>query len=86
MDLCILTGKGKSGAVCALQKSVRPNVVTLFPFPTNYNDMWTLNDGENEHHRAVVKNIFSKFQYNLSRIKRRATNFGGAENYFAIIF
>ena len=50
LDLCILTGKGKSGAITVLQKSVRPNVVTLFPFPTNYNDMWTLNDIEKEHH------------------------------------
>ena len=54
MDLCVLTGKGKSGAITVLQKSVRPNVVTLFPFPTNYNDMWTLSDGDNEHHSLLV--------------------------------
>ena len=54
MDVCVLTGKGKSGAVTVLQKSVRPNVVTHFPFPTNYNDMWTLSDGQKEHNSLLV--------------------------------
>ena len=46
MDLMVLTGRGKSGGISLLQKSVRPAVVTPFPFPTQYNDMWTLSKSE----------------------------------------
>ena len=54
MDFCCLTGKGKSGAISVLQKSVRPNVVTQFPFPTNYNDMWTLSIDQNSFNSLLV--------------------------------
>ena len=54
MDLMVLTGKGKSGAITMLQKSIRPNVVTPFPFPQAYNDMWTLNDNESEYNSLLV--------------------------------
>ena len=75
MDLCILTGKGKSGAVTVLQKSVRPNVVTHFPFPTNYNDMWTLTDGKGEHNSLLVitkkdQTMVFKTGANIEELKR----------------
>jgi len=54
LDLMVLTGKGKSGAITLLQKSIRPNIVTSFPFPTNYNDMWTLNDNKSEFNSLLV--------------------------------
>ena len=75
MDLCILTGKGKSGSVSLLQKSVRPNVVTLFPFQHNYADMWTLNDEQGKHHTLLVitkkdQTMVFKTGANIEELKR----------------
>ena len=56
MDLMVLTGRGKSGSISLLQKSIRPNVVTPFPFPTQYTDMWTLtNKNELTSHFVITK-------------------------------
>lgn len=55
IDICVLSGKDKTGSVTVLQKSVRPNIVSQFPFPTNYNDMWTLKrKTENQHSLLVM--------------------------------
>jgi cleavage and polyadenylation specificity factor subunit 1 len=54
IDVCVLSGKDKTGSITVLHKSVRPSVASQFPFPMNFNDMWTLRRSEDETHSLLV--------------------------------
>ena len=41
VELVTTSGHGKNGALCVLQQTIRPHVVTTFPLP-NCIDMWTV--------------------------------------------
>ena len=41
LELVSCSGHGKNGALCVLQKEVRPQVVTTFELP-GCSDMWTV--------------------------------------------
>ncbi|XP_022902078.1 cleavage and polyadenylation specificity factor subunit 1 [Onthophagus taurus] len=50
MDLELVTtaGYGKNGALCVLQQSIRPQVVTTFTLPGCFN-MWTVSKSDDKH-------------------------------------
>lgn len=50
MDLELVTtaGYGKNGALCVLQRSIRPQIVTTFTLP-GCSNMWTVHDGDDKH-------------------------------------
>merc|ERR1712037_786533 len=54
IDVCVLSGKDKTGSITVLHKSVRPSIASQFPFPMNFNDMWTLRRSEDETHSLLV--------------------------------
>ncbi|EFA00240.2 cleavage and polyadenylation specificity factor subunit 1 isoform X2 [Tribolium castaneum] len=48
LELVTTAGYGKNGALCVLQKSVRPQIVTTFTLP-GCSNMWTVHAGEDKH-------------------------------------
>ncbi|KAJ8922195.1 hypothetical protein NQ315_004132 [Exocentrus adspersus] len=50
MDLELVTtaGYGKNGALCVLQRTMRPQIVTTFTLP-GCSNMWTVKSGEDRH-------------------------------------
>ena len=53
-DVAMLSGKDESGCVNLIQKSIRPNILTPFEMPYNYQDMWTLKDGEDHGRHSLL--------------------------------
>ena len=45
LELVTCSGRGKNGALCVLQREVRPQVVTTFELP-GCSDMWTVRTDE----------------------------------------
>ena len=48
IELVTSSGHGKNGALCLLQRTVRPQVVTTFSLP-GCQDMWTVRAGQPQH-------------------------------------
>ncbi|KAK9877151.1 hypothetical protein WA026_016894 [Henosepilachna vigintioctopunctata] len=48
LELATTSGYGKNGALCILQKSIRPQVVTTYTLPGCYN-VWTVCNGGDRH-------------------------------------
>lgn len=50
VELVTTSGHGKNGAICIIQQSVRPQVITTFKLP-DYADMWTVlgNNSSDDH-------------------------------------
>lgn len=48
LELVTTSGYGKNGALCVLQKSIRPQVVTTFALP-GCSNMWTVCKNEEKH-------------------------------------
>ncbi|XP_050311770.1 LOW QUALITY PROTEIN: cleavage and polyadenylation specificity factor subunit 1 [Anthonomus grandis grandis] len=48
LELVTTAGYGKNGALCVLQRSVKPQIVTTFTLPGCFN-MWTIRSGEDRH-------------------------------------
>jgi cleavage and polyadenylation specificity factor subunit 1 len=48
LELVTTAGFGKNGALCVLQKSIRPQIVTTFTLP-GCSNMWTVHAGEEKH-------------------------------------
>jgi len=55
IELVTTAGHGKNGALCLLQKTVRPQVVTTFELP-GCQDMWTVysREGKQEHSFLII--------------------------------
>lgn len=45
IELVTTSGYGKNGALCVLQRSIRPQIVTTFELP-NYENIWTVVDNQ----------------------------------------
>lgn len=48
LELVTTAGYGKNGALCVLQKSIKPQIVTTFTLP-GCSNMWTVRSGEDRH-------------------------------------
>ncbi|CAG9764667.1 unnamed protein product [Ceutorhynchus assimilis] len=48
LELVTTAGYGKNGALCVLQRSIKPQIVTTFTLPGCFN-MWTVKSGEDRH-------------------------------------
>lgn len=48
LELVTTAGYGKNGALCVLQKTIRPQIVTTFTLP-GCSNMWTVKSGEDKH-------------------------------------
>lgn len=48
LELVTTAGYGKNGALCVLQKSVRPQIITTFTLP-GCSNMWTVHSGDEKH-------------------------------------
>lgn len=48
LELVTTAGYGKNGALCVLQKTIRPQIVTTFTLP-GCSNMWTVKTGEDRH-------------------------------------
>lgn len=48
LELVTTAGYGKNGALCVLQKSIKPQIVTTFTLP-GCSNMWTVRSGEERH-------------------------------------
>lgn len=48
LELVTTSGFGKNGALCVLQRSIRPQVVTTFTLP-GCSNMWTVCKNEEKH-------------------------------------
>lgn len=48
LEIATTSGYGKNGALCILQKSIRPQVVTTYTLPGCYN-VWTVCNGSDKH-------------------------------------
>ncbi|KAJ8942077.1 hypothetical protein NQ318_004102 [Aromia moschata] len=48
LELVTTAGYGKNGALCVLQRTIRPQIVTTFTLP-GCSDMWTVKSGEDRH-------------------------------------
>ena len=53
IELVTTTGHGKNGALCLLQRTIRPQVVTTFQLPGTI-DMWTVFSGGEEHAYLIL--------------------------------
>ena len=53
IELVTTTGHGKNGALCLLQRTIRPQVVTTFQLPGT-TDMWTVFSGGEEHAYLIL--------------------------------
>jgi len=55
LELVTTSGHAKNGALCVLQRSIRPQIVTTIPIPS-LKDLWTvfLPNGSNNHGLIVV--------------------------------
>ena len=53
IELVTTAGHGKNGALCLLQKTVRPQVVTTFELP-GCQDMWTVYSGQGKQEHAFL--------------------------------
>jgi cleavage and polyadenylation specificity factor subunit 1 len=55
LELVTTSGHGKNGALCVLQRSIRPSIVTTIPIH-GLKDLWTLllPNGSNNHGLIVV--------------------------------
>jgi len=55
LELVTTSGQGKNGALCVLQRSVRPHIVTTIPIH-GLKDLWTLylSNGLTNHGLIVV--------------------------------
>lgn len=48
LELVTTSGYGKNGALCVLQRTIRPQIVTTFTLP-GCADMWTVKSGDDKH-------------------------------------
>lgn len=48
LELVTTAGYSKNGALCVLQKTIRPQIVTTFTLP-GCSNMWTVKSGEDRH-------------------------------------
>ncbi|XP_057671339.1 cleavage and polyadenylation specificity factor subunit 1 [Diorhabda carinulata] len=48
IELVTTAGYGKNGALCVLQKNIRPQIVTTFTLP-GCSNMWTVKSGDDQH-------------------------------------
>ncbi|CAG9827412.1 unnamed protein product [Diabrotica balteata] len=48
LELVTTAGYGKNGALCVLQKNIRPQIVTTFTLP-GCSNMWTVKSGDDQH-------------------------------------
>ncbi|XP_030753926.1 cleavage and polyadenylation specificity factor subunit 1 [Sitophilus oryzae] len=48
LELVTTAGYGKNGALCVLQRSIKPQIVTTFTLP-GCSNMWTIRSGEERH-------------------------------------
>lgn len=48
LELVTTAGYGKNGALCVLQRSIKPQIVTTFTLP-GCSNMWTVRSGEERH-------------------------------------
>lgn len=48
LELVTTAGHSKNGALCVLQKTIRPQIVTTFTLP-GCSNMWTVRSGEERH-------------------------------------
>lgn len=48
LELVTTSGYGKNGALCVLQRSIRPQIVTTFALPGCAN-MWTVHKNDEKH-------------------------------------
>ena len=53
IELVTTAGHGKNGALCLLQRTIRPQVVTTFQLPGT-TDMWTVFSGALEHAYLIL--------------------------------
>ena len=60
IELVTTTGHGKNGALCLLQRTIRPQVVTTFQLPGT-TDMWTVFSGGEEHAYLILSRAESFF-------------------------
>ncbi|CAG9824249.1 unnamed protein product [Phaedon cochleariae] len=48
LEMVTTSGYGKNGALCVLQRTIRPQIVTTFTLP-GCSNMWTVRSGEDKH-------------------------------------
>ncbi len=92
VELVTTSGHGKNGALCVLQQSVRPQVVTTFELP-GCKDMWTITGGGSEkaadNGAAIVNGhaflILSRYAYYCSWQLSR-TRFGTRPRRTGLLF
>lgn len=48
LELVTTAGYGKNGALCVLQRTIKPQIVTTFTLP-GCSNMWTVKSGEDRH-------------------------------------
>ncbi|CAH1107318.1 unnamed protein product [Psylliodes chrysocephalus] len=53
LELVTTAGYGKNGALCVLQKNIRPQIVTTFTLP-GCSNMWTAKSGEDRHSFLIL--------------------------------
>jgi len=53
LELVTTAGFGKNGALCVLQRSIKPQIVTTFTLPGCLN-MWTIRSGEDTHSFLIL--------------------------------
>jgi cleavage and polyadenylation specificity factor subunit 1 len=68
LELVTTAGFGKNGALCVLQKSIRPQIVTTFTLP-GCSNMWTVHAGEEKHAFLILSQEDGTMVCILSRKK-----------------
>jgi cleavage and polyadenylation specificity factor subunit 1 len=69
LELVTTAGFGKNGALCVLQKSIRPQIVTTFTLP-GCSNMWTVHAGEEKHAFLILSQEDGTMVCILSRKKK----------------
>ena len=71
LELVTTAGYGKNGALCVLQRSIRPQIVTTFTLP-GCSNMWTVHAGEDKHAFLILSqedgsmvSVLSKSVFNI---------------------
>lgn len=76
LELVTTSGYGKNGALCVLQRTIRPQIVTTFTLP-GCSNMWTVRKVDEKHAFLILSQedgtmvsifVLSRFKYNHEQI------------------
>lgn len=79
LELVTTSGYGKNGALCVLQRSIRPQIVTTFTLPGCTN-MWTVRSGDEKHAFLILSQQDSSMILQTGQEINEIDNTGFATN------